>query len=106
MDSNYSLNFKEITRMPSSFLQDLNQKCIDGWRVLGRKYEIEGVADKVCIRYGNNYDICVYDLSENSWSWLPQCPLKDDDNREPYWRKLLPYPFIFSFEARPDMKVE
>jgi len=88
-DSNSSC-WKEIARMPPSLREVFQRNSYFD------SFECVGVGDCMCFTSGRCMDVAVYNLSEETWSWLPT-PTSIDRGYG--------HPLVMVFKPRPDMKV-
>nr|ADE76350.1 unknown [Picea sitchensis] len=84
--------WKEIARMPQSDLERFS--------LLNGTISWAGVGDCACFILAEHKmtEVVVYNVTENTWSWLPSLPL----DTERSWQG---YQLSVAFEPRPDMKV-
>jgi len=81
-----SSSWKEIARMPPSLCEVFQRRSF-------HSFECVGVEDCVCFTSYRCMDFAVYNLNEETWSWLPTIDAGDG------------YPRVMAFKPRPDMKV-
>jgi hypothetical protein len=97
--SSSSSRWKEIARMPPHLCEGINRTLFD------IEYPFMcciGVGDHACFVTNGDYqviEVVVYNISEKTWSRLPNYPL-DDDIVHNIWEGS-----VMAFEPRPDMKV-
>jgi len=97
--SSSSSRWKEIARMPPHLCEGINRTLCDV------EYPFMcciGVGDHACFVTNGDYhviEVVVYNISEKTWSRLPNCPL-DEDIVYNIWEGS-----VMAFEPRPDMKV-
>lgn len=88
-DSNSS-SWMEIARMPPSMCEVFQKNSYFD------SFECVGVGDCMCFTSGRCMHVAVYNLSGETWSWLPT-PTTIDTGYG--------YPRVMSFKPRPDMKI-
>lgn len=97
--SSSSSRWKEIARMPPHLCEGINRTMCD---VDYPFMCCTGVGDHACFVTTGDYhaiEVVVYNISEKTWSRLPNCPL-DEDIVYNIWEGS-----VMAFEPRPDMKV-
>jgi hypothetical protein len=87
--SNPSWLWREVIRMPASLRKQLS---------FPSRIRCDAVGDCLCFISVCGtivFKILLYNLNENSWNWIPSCPLKREANKD------IDYMFL---QPRPDIK--